>query len=100
MKVKYFNEKALDSKGFFVIEHVPTGRMYADTALNMGKEIDRIFKWLDTEDNDKSFRTQTFRKLHRAEPHYQVHLHDVDRIDDAKKNIKAFLAQKPTYLLL
>lgn len=82
--------------GHFVIEHVPTGQVYVDVAVNMAKELDRIF-----EDLAKGvFKNSRLNRLGKMEYDFKVFVYPAPTTKVARDEIKKYRAAFPNHLIV
>lgn len=77
-----------NEKGFFIMEHLPSGRLHPGKSLNMQNEIEGIILQLE----ERRYRSRILQTLHNQSAYYRIIKHPVSRIDEAKSHYRAFLA--------
>lgn len=94
---RYAKHPDANRKGFYVIEHMPTGKLWTGIAKkSMKLDLDSLFVQLET----GQFENLEFQKLFDKEPNFKVHLHAVTHIDDAKLRERTFRGCRAPYLLI
>ena len=84
------------TKGFYVIDHTPTGKVYTGISTNMQEEIHELFYGL----KQGTCTCKRLVRLHLAESSFTVKCHPVKSIVDARKMEKVFRNEKPKFLLI
>lgn len=51
---RYSKHPAVDGIGWFIIDHIPTGKVYVNTSVCMRKDIDKLFEGLSS--GDRSYK--------------------------------------------
>jgi len=83
-------------KGFFYLDHTPTGKVYTGTASNMFEAISELKGQLDF----GTCKNKALVKLCEKEPTFTAHVLACSSIGDARKAEKEFRSKKPAHLLL
>lgn len=83
-------------KGFFYLDHVPTGKVFTGTSKNVQQDVLLIKASLE----DGVCKFKRLVKLYNAEPDFQVRFVMVDKLPDAKFLEKEFRSARPKHLLI
>ena len=84
------------TKGFYVIDHTPTGKVYTGVSNNMQQEIHDLLYELQ----QGTCKCTRLVRLNMAEPTFSAKCHPVKSIVEARKMEKAFRNEKPGFLLI
>jgi len=84
------------SKGFYYLDHTPTGKVYTGTAANMFEAIKDLKGQIDL----NVCKDKGLTKLCEKESEFTVCVQPCNSIGDARKAEKQFRASKPSYLLI
>lgn len=83
-------------KGFFYLDHSPTGKVYTGTADNMQQVITEIESSLVT----KTCRNKRLKNLYDREPDFVARIFPTRTIKEARKLESSFRSERPEFLLL
>jgi predicted GIY-YIG superfamily endonuclease len=83
-------------KGFYVLEHKPTGQVYTGTSMDAEKEVKDLLESL----NEKTCKVKRLVGLHRLDPDFKYRVTPFSAMPDAKAFEKKFRAHIPQCLLI
>lgn len=83
-------------KGFYYLDHVPTGKVYTGTATNMLEAIKDLKVQIDLD----MCKDKALSKLVDWDVEFTVHVQSCNSIGDARKAEKEFRATKASFLLI
>lgn len=84
------------AKGFFYLDHTPTGKVFTGTSANMSDAIKEITSQL----NGKRCACKALQHLSDKEPEFKAVCQPFTSIGDARKAEKEFRAKKASFLLI
>lgn len=93
---RYHKLDNIDSKGFFYLEHHPTGKVYTGTSVNMKKSLDEIISQLKA----NVCPNKRLQRLYLIDPDFRVRIHPTQDLQEARSLEKDFRMDKYSYLLL
>lgn len=84
------------AKGFFYLDHTPTGKVFTGTSANMSDSVKELTDQL----NGKRCKCKALQYLADKEPEFKAVCQPFTSIVDARKAEKEFRATKPSFLLI
>jgi len=94
---RYHKNPECNKKGFYILEHMPTGKLWTGIAKkSMKDDIESILTQLKT----GQFENLELQKLYDKEAVFIVHFHACTHIDDAKQRERTFRGSRQAYLFV
>lgn len=93
---RYHKLDQIESKGFYYLEHHPTGKVYTGTSTNMKKSLDEIITHL----KQNTSTNKRLQRLYLIDPDFRVRIHPTQDIKEARSLEKDFRMERLSYLLL